>query len=53
LEFVDSTAVALLVNTHDAAQRDGWELSVIRGPRAVRRVFELTGTAGRLPFTGD
>jgi len=30
--------------------RREWDLTLIPGPAAVQRVFELTGTAERLPF---
>jgi anti-anti-sigma factor len=51
LEFADSAGLAVLISAHAAAQHDGWELSLIQGPRAIRRLFEITGTLDRLPFT--
>lgn len=50
LVFIDSTGLRLLLCLHADAQRDGWQLSLIQGPQAIRRVFELTGTLAVLPF---
>jgi anti-anti-sigma factor len=50
LEFMDSSGLSLLLNTHRAAQQEGWQLSLIQGGHAVRRVFEITGLLDRLPF---
>ena len=38
------------VSLNAQARRDGFTLSLVRGSAAVQRVFELTGTAGALPF---
>ena len=48
LDFIDSTGLHALIL---AARRapDG-QLSLLRGPRSVHRVFELTGMDDRLPF---
>ncbi len=48
LDFIDSTGIRLLVL---AAERvpEG-RFSLLRGPRQVHRVFELTDLAERLPF---
>ena len=48
LEFIDSTGIRLLVM---AAERctEG-RFSLLRGPRQVHRVFEITDLADRLPF---
>jgi hypothetical protein len=32
------------------ANRDGLSLAFVPGPRAVQRVFDITGTVGVLPF---
>jgi anti-anti-sigma factor len=48
LEFIDSTGIRLLVM---AAERcDDGRLSLLRGPKQVHRVFEITDLATRLPF---
>ena len=48
LEFIDSTGIRLLVM---AAERCGeGRFVLLRGPRQVHRVFEITDLAERLPF---
>ncbi|MDP8966988.1 MAG: STAS domain-containing protein, partial [Actinomycetota bacterium] len=48
LEFIDSTGIRLLVM---AAERSSeGRFSLLRGPRQVHRVFEITDLADRLPF---
>jgi anti-anti-sigma factor len=51
LTFIDSTGLALLVRYHEAAQNNGWQLSLIQGPPQIQRLFKLTGLLDRLPFT--
>ena len=41
--FLDSMSVELLLRLHTDLTETGAELLVVRGPRAVHRVFELTG----------
>lgn len=50
LEFIDSTGLALIVDTYHACRQNGCELSIIQGPPQVRRLFELTGLLDELPF---
>ena len=50
LEFIDSTGVRLLVEACARSRADANRLAVLRGPRAVQRVFELTGIIDTLPF---
>ena len=50
VEFLDSTGLHALLTAHAQAHQDNWELTIIPGPRAVQRIFELTGTIDRLPF---
>ncbi len=48
LEFIDSTGIRLLVM---AAERSkAGRFSLLRGPKQVHRVFEITDLADRLPF---
>jgi anti-sigma B factor antagonist len=48
LDFIDSTGIRLIVM---ACERwPGGRLSLLRGPKQVHRVFELTDLAHRLPF---
>ena len=50
LEFIDSNGIRLILEADMRARTDGGRLELIRGPRPVHRVFELTGTSDRLPF---
>ena len=48
LEFIDSTGLRLLVMAAERSQ-DG-RFSLLRGPKQVHRVFEITDLVDRLPF---
>ena len=48
---IDSHAVHLLVLTHRTAERNGWPLAIIPGPRQVQRPFEISKLDAVLPFT--
>jgi len=48
LEFIDSTGIRLIVMASERC-RDG-RFSLLRGPKQVHRVFEITDLADRLPF---
>ncbi len=48
LEFIDSTGLRLLVMAAERC-REG-RFSLLRGPKQVHRVFEITDLADRLPF---
>ena len=50
LEFIDSTGVRLLLQADERSRANSNRLALLRGPRAVQRVFELTGILDRLPF---
>jgi anti-anti-sigma factor len=50
LEFLDSTGLRVIVKGVEAAARERWELHLRQGPPAVRRVFEIAGVLGALPF---
>lgn len=52
LIFIDSTGLAEIILTSQLCDRDGFELILIPGPRAVQRIFELTGLVDALPFAG-
>jgi anti-anti-sigma factor len=53
LDFIDSSGIRLLLVACDRAQRNGHELSIIRGSERIQRVFALTDLDGRLPFCDD
>ncbi len=50
LDFVDSTGLGVIIDLDQRARRGEFELSIIRGPRHVQRVFEVTKLADVLPF---
>ena len=50
LEFIDSTGVRVLIQADARSRANSDRLALLRGPRAVQRVFELTGILDRLPF---
>ena len=43
LRFIDSSGLHMLVRAERQLRASGGQLVLVRGPRAVRRVFELTG----------
>ena len=45
IEFIDSTGLRMLLGLHRSAELAGRRLSLVRGPRPVHRIFELTATA--------
>jgi anti-sigma B factor antagonist len=45
IAFIDSTGLRVLLGLHRAAERAGRRISLVRGPHAVHRIFELTATA--------
>jgi anti-sigma B factor antagonist len=49
LEFIDSTGIRLLLMAADRCRADG-RLTLLKGPRQVHRVFEITDLVERLPF---
>jgi anti-anti-sigma factor len=49
LDFMDSHGAAAIVDAHN---RCGDRLALVRGPRGVHRIFELTALDRSLPF-GD
>ncbi len=48
LDFIDSTGLRLLVMA--AERSDQGRFSLLRGPKQVQRVFEITDLVDRLPF---
>jgi anti-anti-sigma factor len=53
LEFMDSTALTLLVRWARGAQQDGYDLALVRGEPRVHRLFELTGLESVFSFADD
>jgi anti-anti-sigma factor len=50
LRFMDSTGLRLVLAWDARCREDGCGISLVPGPRAVQRVFEITGMLQRLPF---
>jgi anti-sigma B factor antagonist len=50
IEFLDSTGLRVIVKGVEAAARERWDLRLRHGSPAVRRVFEIAGVLGALPF---
>lgn len=50
LRFMDSTGLRLILEVDAGSRDDGWDFSLVRGPDAVQRLFELTNLTGRLDF---
>lgn len=51
VSFIDCVGLRLLLEAHKDAVAADRRLDFIQGPRAVERVFELTGTLEDMPFT--
>ncbi|HEX9481118.1 MAG TPA: STAS domain-containing protein [Solirubrobacteraceae bacterium] len=50
LSFIDSTGLAVIVRTSGLCSNRGCAFQLVRGPRAVQRLFEVTGLDAVLPF---
>jgi anti-sigma B factor antagonist len=51
LEFVDSTGVHAILTAARLAGEQGRRFVLVRGPRQVQRIFEISGIADRLAFS--
>jgi len=51
--FMDSSALRLLVEVQQLAERDGFAFAVVRGPASLERLFEVTGLDRRLELHDD
>lgn len=49
LEFIDSSGIRLLLMAAERSNANG-RFCLLRGPKQVQRVFELTDLVDRLPF---
>jgi anti-anti-sigma regulatory factor len=47
---MDSTGLRCVLRLDAASRADGFSLGLVAGPPAVQRIFDMTGTADRLPF---
>ena len=48
--FMDSTGLRVVLDWDDFARRDGIAFTLIPGPPALQRLFEITGVLDRLRF---
>ena len=48
--FMDTSGLRYLLELNDRASREGFAVRIVRGPRAVHRVFEVSGLEPRLTF---
>jgi anti-sigma B factor antagonist len=53
LSFMDCAGLRMVLDAHARLTEAGGRLIVVHGPSQVRRVFELTGTSGRLELVSD
>lgn len=44
LTFIDSTGIGALAAAARHARRDGWDLTIVKGPPPIHRVLDLCGT---------
>lgn len=50
VEFMDTSGLRYVLEMVDRAEREGFAVRIVRGPKAVQRVFEVSGLGPRLPF---
>jgi anti-sigma B factor antagonist len=53
VEFMDTSGLRYVLELVQRAERDGFEVRIVRGPTAVQRVFEVSGVEPRLPFVDE
>jgi anti-sigma B factor antagonist len=53
VSFMDASGLHVLVAAHERAVRGRWSLVIVRGPRAVQRLFELAGVDRFLHLLDD
>jgi anti-anti-sigma factor len=50
LRFLDTSGLRLILETAEAARREGFAFSVIPGSATVQRLFEVAGVTELIPF---
>jgi anti-sigma B factor antagonist len=50
LRFIDTSGLRLILETAEAARRDGFAFTVLPGGPAVQRLFDLAGVTELVPF---
>jgi anti-sigma B factor antagonist len=53
LAFIDSTGLRLLIRLNDEARSDGFRFAIADGQGPVRRLLEITQTAGWFRYVED
>jgi anti-sigma B factor antagonist len=53
LTFMDSTGLGLLLRLHEEARSDGFGFAIADREGPIRRVLEITRTAGRFRYVDD
>lgn len=53
VSFIDSTGLRALLHARTEAAEADVEFALIQGPEAVRRLFDVTGTAGIFHFIDE
>lgn len=51
--FMDTSGLRYVLELTERGHRQGFGVRLVRGPRAVQRVFEVSGLEPRLPFVDD
>ena len=50
LRFMDTSGLRLVLETAEAARRDGFRFDVLPGRESVQRLFEVAGVTDLVPF---
>ena len=50
LRFLDTSGLRLVLETAEAARRDGFVFTVLRGAPEIQRLFDMAGVADMVPF---
>jgi anti-anti-sigma factor len=53
VEFVDSSGLKFLLETHSLSKRGGWKLQLVRPHNSAMKAFEVSGVDKYLPFVND
>jgi anti-sigma B factor antagonist len=53
LRFMDSTGLRSLLRATERAAREDRELTIVRGPQPIARLFEVTGLESHLPLVDE
>ncbi len=53
LRFLDTSGLRLILETAEASRREGFAFTVLPGPPAVQRLFEVAGVTELVPFSAD